>query len=558
MRSISKKDVLNFESNTLHTYRILSWLLTSLYYLFSDSSNLLIRLGVVVILFISSQFTIAVYDKTDDKSIDKSFVFLETIGISLLLLPTGGLNSPFIWYALNPVLISAYYISNIYCWFNLISFISISTIVTYIFFNPDNYSLYQLILNYSHLVLIFVLITFAVQLLLILNQKLKQQSESLIQANHRIHESMEHIYSLYQALEAFTIEENRSRIYQSFSDYMLKISKSTSTFFWYKPNNIDSSILSISGNLNTESKENLENKLEELWERYVSLGEYLEIDLDGRLFLASPVETNSRVFGLIGFQVLNSDYRYKNKEAIDQLLFISNLSAIVLERFHLEEVSERLIITEEQNRIANEMHDNVAQRLFSISCAIHTLIGKWQCMTKEQIDNKLLMLQESSNEAMKELRSTIYKLSSKKGGGNCFISDIRHHLDSMSSLNDIDISLDIKGDDQILDLSKKKVIYRIISEGIGNAIKHGKSTSIKVILIIELTNTSLSIVDNGVGFNVEDLDGAHTGLGIRNMKRLVNSLGGSFNISSEISSGTKIDIKIPSIDKSNLQGGLAI
>lgn len=138
--------------------------------------------------------------------------------------------------------------------------------------------------------------------------------------------------------------------------------------------------------------------------------------------------------------------------------FISRLAAIVLERFHLEQVTERLIIAEEQNRIANEMHDSVAQGLFSISYAIHSLIQNGDRMSGSQLQESLRLLQKSAQLSMEELRSTIYRLSSKKGGRKSFKQGIAEYINTISKLNNIDINLKIDGDEELLSIPKKGVI----------------------------------------------------------------------------------------------------
>ena len=76
--------------------------------------------------------------------------------------------------------------------------------------------------------------------------------------------------------------------------------------------------------------------------------------------------------------------------------FISRLAAIALERFHLEQVTERLIIAEEQNRIANEMRQRCTG-LFSISYTIHSLIQNGDRMSGSQLQESLRLLQKSLN-----------------------------------------------------------------------------------------------------------------------------------------------------------------
>lgn len=544
MFKLFSKDYYIEEIKLLNTYRTLSWILTSLVYFITDPSDMLIKFGVIFVLLITSIIVVNVYKRYDNISkVDQAFVFIETIGIILILLPTGGLKSPFIWYALNPVLISAYFFSNLFCWFNLICYLSTSTIVTYLFFNPTGISLIGIIQANSQHILIFILITIAVQVLMVINNQLKHKSNELIktnnklnEANIRIQESMEQIMSMYQAVEILTSKDNELS-FQTFADYTLKLTKAKNAFFYYKPNE-KSGIMAISGIIDDRVKEELIQNIETNWDNYLNSSELTTKVIKNSYVI--PVQTSSNYYGLLGAEIQDD---FLEKDDLKIFKFISDLCAVILERFELDIISERLTKAEEQNRIANEMHDNVTQRLFSISCATHLMANNFRKLTEEQMEEKLISLQESSNAAMKELRSTIYELSAKKNGNNRFIDDIRKYLDNISKLNNININFQFSGDEELLDIQRKNGLYRIISESTGNAIRHCKSKKIDINFIIEDNETSLTINDNGIGFNVAFHE--NTGLGLRNMSRLIKSYNGKMNITSKIGIGTKIDIIIP-------------
>lgn len=238
---------------------------------------------------------------------------------------------------------------------------------------------------------------------------------------------------------------------------------------------------------------------------------------------------------------------------------MTELSAVILERLYLEEITQKLVVAEEQNRIANEMHDSVCQRLFSISYAIHTLVAKYSKLSDMELRDQLIRIMENSNMAMKELRSTIYKLSSKKQGRRIFVSDIKDYLDSVARLNNVDVSFKCSGDEDLLTGAMKKAIYRIIAESTGNSIRHGKCSEVHVELNIKNTCTELIIKDNGKGFIIEDTINKRNGLGISNIKRLVNSFNGSISIDSVLGEGTCIKINIPGGNLATLdEGGLVV
>ena len=86
----------------------------------------------------------------------------------------------------------------------------------------------------------------------------------------------------------------------------------------------------------------------------------------------------------------------------------------MLERIHMDQMMDQMLVIEEQNRIANEIHDSVSQRLFGIVYSLHSLQVKSRTMTKEELNEEYQFLSQSANTTIKELRSAIYRLSSVK------------------------------------------------------------------------------------------------------------------------------------------------
>ena len=104
----------------LYLYRYLSWFFTSLFYLFTQlNAPIVLKVGVIVTLFGAAKILTDLYIKfSNSHRILEIAILVETIGITLLIIPTGGLHSPFIWYALNPVLVAASFLPLYFCWVN--------------------------------------------------------------------------------------------------------------------------------------------------------------------------------------------------------------------------------------------------------------------------------------------------------------------------------------------------------------------------------------------------------------------------------------------------------
>lgn len=370
-------------------------------------------------------------------------------------------------------------------------------------------------------------------------------------------ESIEHIMSLYQIIEALNNHSSIEKLFEVLAIYTAKITKSDLSLFWLINYCESGYIIKTNKKLYEEEEQEILQGLQQLDLQRLKLK---EIKIGDRDLLAIPIISSTTYFGLIAVQ--KKDYTNINEmeQNIKLLEFLAELSAVTIERFNLEDLEDRLIIMEEQNRIANEIHDSVSQRLFSISYAIHGILGRWNDVSKEELRDYLVEMKESSNLAMQELRNSIYKLSFKKKGEKSLQSTLKAFLNNMSKLHNIIINFDIQGDENILSLSLKKGITRIIREACGNAVRHGKCQKIHLELVLHKDSIKLSITDDGIGFLLHKEDTKkQKGLGITNMKNLVSSFNGNIEINSQVGKGTAIYIIIPGERLGNAhQGGVAI
>ncbi len=105
-------------------------------------------------------------------------------------------------------------------------------------------------------------------------------------------------------------------------------------------------------------------------------------------------------------------------------------------------------------------------------------------------------------------------------------------------------SFRITGEERNIDSSRQLLLYRITQEAINNIIKHANAKVIGLSMQYENNALSLSIYDDGTGFDSE-LYQQRKGAGIDNMKNRVRLMGGEFAMSSTKFKGTKIDLSIP-------------
>ena len=87
------------------------------------------------------------------------------------------------------------------------------------------------------------------------------------------------------------------------------------------------------------------------------------------------------------------------------------------------------------------------------------------------------------------------------------------------------------------------IAYRVVQESLNNANKYAKANTMFVDIMVDANNLKLEIQDDGVGFDLNALDGNTHGL--TGMRHRVVAIGGKFEISSSPNRGTTTRALIP-------------
>lgn len=377
--------------------------------------------------------------------------------------------------------------------------------------------------------------------------------------------TLDHLSLLYQAVETISSRDEPRKIIEVFAVYAKNLTGCEKIIFWIDPFKDDC--------LDEQEREayyyTVKGKKsdfdEEAWYSSLLLA-WSQMRFDPRPFtekikdpssghegelICVPVKTHSECLGLLAAVKLGTFYR--TEEIVQTLAFLADLSAVTIERNMGEVFADRLLIIEEQNRIANEIHDSISQNLFSIVYAVEALTRGNEKLPPE-VRSSLKVVRDVAARTAKELRILIYRLSPRQKE-NKFVLEIKSYLEEMEKLNNINISLDIRGQEEYLNPATCWSFYRILKEATGNAVRHGKCTEIKVKLEITPFVTKMKISDNGKGFAVSDITKKRKSqgkLGLFNMQELMGNLRGELEITSSPGQGTCVTCSVPT---SPISGG---
>ena len=240
-------------------FRYSSLVLTSFFFLLGPQSPLIFKVLIVAALVVAAGILTDLQRKyAENDKVLRLIVLTETIGLTLLLIPTGGISSPFIWYALTPVIVAASFLTPKFCWAALTFYLGSATLIAYILFPID--SMVTILQDKSYFYLVCLLITLLASLFSGLTKELsskaavlKEQHEELlivnqelIEMNEKYEETLDHIMSLYHLMDNFSSKSSPQKLADEITTSLLKFTQSDATFVWLTDLNHATSYLSTS------------------------------------------------------------------------------------------------------------------------------------------------------------------------------------------------------------------------------------------------------------------------------------------------------------------------
>jgi len=204
------------------------------------------------------------------------------------------------------------------------------------------------------------------------------------------------------------------------------------------------------------------------------------------------------------------------------------------------QITEAVILAQEKERteIGKELHDNVNQILGASNLYVNTAMTD-EDMRQELLERSTVLISRAINEIRKISKSLITPGLREIG----LLESIEDITDDMKVARGINIQLDIHNIiESEVDEQRKLTLFRIIQEQLNNIMKHAKATEVMIRLSIEGEDIVLTVVDNGVGF---DISRHRKGVGITNIISRTELFKGKVEIQSKPGDGCVLTVRVP-------------
>jgi signal transduction histidine kinase len=222
---------------------------------------------------------------------------------------------------------------------------------------------------------------------------------------------------------------------------------------------------------------------------------------------------------------------------------LANHAAIALVNARLHERSRELSIVEERNRIARELHDAVAQKLFSLRLtaeAAATLVER----DPERAAAELATLRTLAADAADELRAVVIGLRSADLAGDGLDLALRKQVELLDRVHEPRVRYTSEAVPR-LGAVREEAVYRVAQEALHNAFRHAKPTRVDVRLTGRPGAVVLEVRDDGHGFDTAAAEAASRRLGLASMRERARSAGGRLAVTSRPGAGTTVRLEVP-------------
>ncbi|HSJ32527.1 MAG TPA: sensor histidine kinase [Longimicrobiales bacterium] len=214
-------------------------------------------------------------------------------------------------------------------------------------------------------------------------------------------------------------------------------------------------------------------------------------------------------------------------------------------RTRLREVAARALTAqeEERRRIAQELHDGIAQTLTALRVRLRVARATQGEDRTEALDR----ISTDIGAATEEIRRIAQGLRPPALDMLGLSPAIESYARNVADTTGMTIVTDIAATDGVLSPDAELAVYRIVQEALSNVARHSTASSARVDLEVTRNTVQVVVSDTGRGFSVAE-EMSRGGLGLFGMQERGAYLGGTVEIESNPGAGTRIRVTIPTVE----------
>ncbi len=260
---------------------------------------------------------------------------------------------------------------------------------------------------------------------------------------------------------------------------------------------------------------------------------------NGRGAIYVSLSGRSSCLGVLSV-ILRSNQRPASAESVHMLESFAAQAAVALEYARAQGELQRLVILEERERIAKELHDGVIQSLFAVGMGLQAISPTaWPAEIELSVDRAVSAL----DLVMRDLRNYIFALRPDILAEHQLGDAVRLlavEFEARSGLVTT-VKIDERAASELV--ARAPDLVQVIREALSNVSRHARASSCQVSLRLVRGRAVLTVADDGQGFVPSVRRPA--GQGLRNMEERAARLGGTMSVRTAPKGGTIVRVVLP-------------
>ena len=202
-------------------------------------------------------------------------------------------------------------------------------------------------------------------------------------------------------------------------------------------------------------------------------------------------------------------------------------------------------VLQERNRIARELHDNLAQEILGVSVQLEIvtrLLNSAPETARTHLDRARSLVRSS----MAEARRYVWDLRSQSLDDRDLPAALAEMTRRLTAESGIHTQFEVGGTLRPLPRQVENNLLRIGQEAVNNAVRHARAENVSVRLAFDATSVRLSVKDDGRGFDPElQENGAGGHFGLVGMRERAREMGGEVRVGSSPGEGCEVEVNVP-------------
>jgi signal transduction histidine kinase len=262
-------------------------------------------------------------------------------------------------------------------------------------------------------------------------------------------------------------------------------------------------------------------------------------------FLGVPVRARGHVFGNIYLTEKQGAPEFDEDDE-SALIVLAAQAGVAIENArlyeemqHAQQELRRLEVLEDRERIAKELHDGGLQSLFAVGMGLQ---GAAAMASDRELARRIENAVEDIDRSIRDLRNYIFGLRPGILADRQLDQAIRELGSEFESRSGVVTVVQI--DEEVASelSSRASDLVQMTREALSNVGRHAQARTCRVVLRRDDGAAVLEVDDDGVGFDTET---ASEGLGLDNLRRRIEQLGGSLDLTSVRGEGTTVTARLP-------------